>query len=64
MFLPLRSRYEDAAQLVSLFEQQGIAIQADSDFFKLVSPDSPGLDIDDNSQVLAVARSIERCLQL
>lgn len=71
MFLPLRSRYEDAAQLVSLFEQQGIAIRADSQVFKLVSPDSPGLDIDDNSQVLAVARSIEalpaalkRCVDL
>jgi exopolysaccharide biosynthesis polyprenyl glycosylphosphotransferase len=71
MFLPLRSRYEDAARLVSLFEQQGIAIRTDSQIFKLISTDLPGLDIDDNSQLMAVARSIKalpaalkRCVDL
>ncbi|HXM94773.1 MAG TPA: sugar transferase [Candidatus Dormibacteraeota bacterium] len=57
IYLPLRSYYEHAAQLVSLCEQHGIVIRADSQIFKLRKQNSSALELDENSQVVAVIRS-------
>ena len=57
IYLPLRSYYEHAAQLVSLCEHHGIVIRTDSNIFKLRTQDSAVLDIDENSQVMVVTGS-------
>jgi exopolysaccharide biosynthesis polyprenyl glycosylphosphotransferase len=52
IYLPLRSYYEHAAELVSLCEQHGIAMRFDR-AFKLRTPHYHGPDLEENSQVLA-----------
>jgi exopolysaccharide biosynthesis polyprenyl glycosylphosphotransferase len=59
IYLPLRSYYVHAAQLVSLCEQHGIVIRTDPQTFKLRTRNSMDLDIHENSQVMAVAGSIQ-----
>ena len=56
MYLPLRSYYEHAAQLVSLCEQHGIAIRFDSQIFNFRNSHSHAQDLE-GSQVLAIAGS-------
>jgi exopolysaccharide biosynthesis polyprenyl glycosylphosphotransferase len=58
MYLPLRSYYEHAAQLVALCEQHGIAIRFDSQIFNLKSSNSHVHDWE-GSQVWAVPGSPE-----
>jgi exopolysaccharide biosynthesis polyprenyl glycosylphosphotransferase len=57
IYLPLRSYYEHASQLVSLCEQHGIVIRFDSKIFNLKNASSK--DFDHHSYVLTVARSAE-----
>jgi len=59
IYLPLRSYYEHAAELVSLCEQHGIVIRFDSQVFKLRIPHSRVQDLEENSQVFAAAGSAE-----
>ena len=59
IYLPLRSYYEHASELVSLCEQHGIVIRFDSQVFKLQARHSPGQDLEENSQVVAMAGSAE-----
>jgi exopolysaccharide biosynthesis polyprenyl glycosylphosphotransferase len=59
IYLPLRSYYEHAAELVSLCEQHGIVIRLDSQVFKLRTLHSHFQDLEENSHVLAVAGSVE-----
>jgi exopolysaccharide biosynthesis polyprenyl glycosylphosphotransferase len=54
MYLPLRSYYEHAAQLVSLCEHHGIMIRVDSQIFNLRNHSSSSLELYSNSQVSAV----------
>jgi exopolysaccharide biosynthesis polyprenyl glycosylphosphotransferase len=58
IYLPLRSYYEHAAQLVSLCEQHGIAIRFDTQIFNLRISHSQTQDLEANSQVL-IAGSAE-----
>jgi exopolysaccharide biosynthesis polyprenyl glycosylphosphotransferase len=53
IYLPLRSYYEHASQLVSLCEQHGVAIRFDSQVFNLRTPNSFSLDLGESSQLLA-----------
>ncbi len=55
IYLPLRSYYQHASQLVELCEEHGIVIRTDLQIFKLKRQDWPVLDLDDTSQVMAVA---------
>lgn len=57
IYLPLRSYYEHAAQLVSLCEQHGIVIRMDSQIFKSKSQDPAVLDLENNSSFMAIASS-------
>jgi exopolysaccharide biosynthesis polyprenyl glycosylphosphotransferase len=57
IYLPLRSYYEHAAQLVSLCEQHGIAIRFDSQIFNFRNSHSHAQDLEAGSQVLAMAGS-------
>jgi exopolysaccharide biosynthesis polyprenyl glycosylphosphotransferase len=57
IYLPLRSYYAHAAQLVSLCEHHGIAIRFDTQIFNLRTSNSDAQDLDENSQVLAVSGS-------
>lgn len=57
IYLPLRSYYEHAAQLVSLCEQHGILIRMDSQIFKSRSQDPAALDLEENSTFMAIANS-------
>lgn len=59
MFLPLRSYYEHAAELVSLCEQHGIVIRFDSNVFNLKHSPAQEQDLDESSHVLSVASSTE-----
>jgi exopolysaccharide biosynthesis polyprenyl glycosylphosphotransferase len=59
IYLPLRSQYEDAAQLVGLCEQHGIAIRFESQSFNLRTASSRVRDLDEPSQVVAVAGPME-----
>jgi len=52
IYLPLRSYYEHAAQLVSLCEEHGIVIRFDSQIFNLRISHSHTQDLEANSQVL------------
>jgi exopolysaccharide biosynthesis polyprenyl glycosylphosphotransferase len=55
IYLPLRSYYEHAAELVALCEQHGIIIRFDSQVFKLRTPNYRVQDPEENSRVLAAA---------
>jgi exopolysaccharide biosynthesis polyprenyl glycosylphosphotransferase len=57
IYLPLRSYYEHAAELVSLCEQHGIVIRFDSQVFNLRMANSQSEDLAENSRVRAAARS-------
>jgi exopolysaccharide biosynthesis polyprenyl glycosylphosphotransferase len=57
IYLPLRSYYEHAAQLVSVCEHHGIVIRIDSQVFNLRSQDPSSLQLDENSQVVTVVSS-------
>jgi exopolysaccharide biosynthesis polyprenyl glycosylphosphotransferase len=59
IFLPLRSYYERAAQLVSLCEQHGIALRLKSPAFNLRRTVAQKQDLDQNSDVLALATCTE-----
>jgi exopolysaccharide biosynthesis polyprenyl glycosylphosphotransferase len=61
IYLPLRSYYEHAAELVSLCEQHGVVIRFDSQVFKLrnVQPRGQDLDLVETSRVFAAAGSAE-----
>ncbi len=59
IYLPLRSYYEHAAELVSLCEQHGIVLRFDSQLFNLRTTNSSAIDLDDNSRVMSVAGSSE-----
>jgi len=59
IYLPLRSYYEHAAELVSTCEQHGIVIRFDSQIFKLRTRYSHVVDLEENSQLFAVAGSAE-----
>jgi exopolysaccharide biosynthesis polyprenyl glycosylphosphotransferase len=55
IYLPLRSYYEHAAELVALCEQHGIVIRFDSQVFKLRTPTYRSQDLEENSRVFAFA---------
>ena len=59
IYLPLRSYYEHAAQLISLCELHGILIRVDSQIFKSRSQDAAALDLDENSQFMAIASTMK-----
>jgi exopolysaccharide biosynthesis polyprenyl glycosylphosphotransferase len=59
IFLPLRSYYERAAQLVSLCEQHGIALRLKSPAFNLRRTVAQKQDLDQISDVLALATCTE-----
>jgi exopolysaccharide biosynthesis polyprenyl glycosylphosphotransferase len=52
MYLPLRSYYEHAAQLVSLCEQHGIVIRFDSQIFNFKSAPSQDADFEGSAPIL------------
>ena len=52
IYLPLRSYYENAAELVLLCEQHGIALRFDKQIFSLRIPQSHTQDLEENSQAL------------
>lgn len=52
IYLPLRSYYENAAELVSLCEHHGIALRFDTQIFSLRTPKSHTQIADENSRVL------------
>ena len=55
IYLPLRSYYEHAAEIVSRCEQHGIVIRFDAQIFKLKTSPSRADNLDDTVQVLTVA---------
>jgi exopolysaccharide biosynthesis polyprenyl glycosylphosphotransferase len=57
IYLPLRSYYEHAAELVSLCEHHGIVIRIDSQIFNLRNQDPSPMELDANSQVVTVSDS-------
>ena len=59
IYLPLRSYYEHAADLVALCEQHGIVIRFDSQIFNFRKTFAQEKDLDEGSLVLAVASSTE-----
>ena len=59
IYLPLRSYYEHAAQLVSLCEQHGIVIRFDLQVFNLRASNSRAQDLDESFQAITVPRSGE-----
>src|SRR5208282_5376750 len=59
IFLPLRSYYEHAAQLVELCEHHGIVIRFNSQIFNLRNTASLDHDLDEHSHVLSAAGSAE-----
>jgi exopolysaccharide biosynthesis polyprenyl glycosylphosphotransferase len=59
IYLPLRSYYEHAAELVGLCEHHGIVLRFDSQVFNLRTPHSNLHDLEENSHVHAVAGSAE-----
>jgi exopolysaccharide biosynthesis polyprenyl glycosylphosphotransferase len=59
IYLPLRSYYEHAAQLVSLCEEHGIVIRFDSQIFNLRIFNSRTPTFDDGSQMMPTFRSGE-----
>ncbi len=59
IFLPLRSYYAHAAQLVELCEQHGIVIRFNTQIFNLRNTSSLDHDLDEHSHVLSIAGSTE-----
>ena len=59
IYLPLRSYYEHAAQLVSLCEQHGIVIRFDAQIFNLRASNLHPRKLDEDSQLFAPASSAE-----
>jgi exopolysaccharide biosynthesis polyprenyl glycosylphosphotransferase len=59
IYLPLRSYYEHAAQLVSLCEQHGFVVRFDPQVFNLRTANPYSGDLDEHSQVVAAARSVD-----
>jgi exopolysaccharide biosynthesis polyprenyl glycosylphosphotransferase len=59
IYLPLRSYYEHAAQLVSLCELHGIVIRVDSQIFNLRNQYHAALEMDENSQVVAIRSTVK-----
>jgi exopolysaccharide biosynthesis polyprenyl glycosylphosphotransferase len=55
IYLPLRSYYEHAAELVALCEQHGIVIRFDAQVFKLRTSNYRVQDLEENSRVLSAA---------
>ena len=53
IYLPLRSYYEHAAELVSLCEHHGIVIRFDSHVFTLRTLHNRHADLETNSQIFA-----------
>jgi exopolysaccharide biosynthesis polyprenyl glycosylphosphotransferase len=53
IYLPLRSYYEHAAELVALCEQHGIVIRFDAQVFKLRASTYRVQDLEENSRVLS-----------
>jgi exopolysaccharide biosynthesis polyprenyl glycosylphosphotransferase len=53
IYLPLRSYYEHAAELVALCEQHGIVLRFDAQVFKLRTPHYRVQDLEENSRILA-----------
>jgi exopolysaccharide biosynthesis polyprenyl glycosylphosphotransferase len=53
IYLPLRSYYEHAEELVALCEQHGIVLRFDAQVFKLRTPHYLVQDLEDNSRTLA-----------
>jgi exopolysaccharide biosynthesis polyprenyl glycosylphosphotransferase len=59
IYLPLRSYYEHASQLVSLCEHHGIVIRVDSQVFNLRNQECSGIELDEKSQALALVESVK-----
>jgi lipopolysaccharide/colanic/teichoic acid biosynthesis glycosyltransferase len=59
IYLPLRSYYEHASQLVSVCQQHGIVIRFDLQVFNLRAASSRVVDLDENSQVSDVPNAFE-----
>jgi exopolysaccharide biosynthesis polyprenyl glycosylphosphotransferase len=57
IYLPLRSYYEHASQLVSLCERHGIGIRFDLQVFNLRGPNARARDLEENFQVITVPGS-------
>jgi exopolysaccharide biosynthesis polyprenyl glycosylphosphotransferase len=57
MYLPLRSYYEHASQLVAVCEEHGIAIRTDLQIFSLRSRKSSVLDLEETSRAIPVTES-------
>jgi exopolysaccharide biosynthesis polyprenyl glycosylphosphotransferase len=55
IYLPLRSYYEHAAELVALCEQHGIVLRFDAQVFRLRTPHYRAQDLEENSRILTAA---------
>jgi exopolysaccharide biosynthesis polyprenyl glycosylphosphotransferase len=55
IYLPLRSYYEHAAELVALCEQHGIVVRFDAQVFNLRTPHYRVQDLEENSRIWAAA---------
>jgi exopolysaccharide biosynthesis polyprenyl glycosylphosphotransferase len=58
IYLPVRSYYEHAAELISLCEQHGIAIRVHTQIYNLRSQDSAALDLEQDTHVAAPSTSV------
>jgi exopolysaccharide biosynthesis polyprenyl glycosylphosphotransferase len=59
IYLPLRSYYEHASQLVSLCQQHGIVIRFDLQVFNSRAASTRAVDLDENSQISDVPNAFE-----
>jgi exopolysaccharide biosynthesis polyprenyl glycosylphosphotransferase len=57
IYLPLRSYYEHAAELVALCEQHGIALRFDTQIFKLRTSHSSAQNFEESSRILPATNS-------
>jgi exopolysaccharide biosynthesis polyprenyl glycosylphosphotransferase len=58
IYLPVRSYYEHAAELISLCEQHGIAIRVQTQIYNFRSQDSLGLNLEQDTHVAAPSTSV------
>lgn len=58
IYLPVRSYYEHATQLISLCEQHGIAIRVQTQIYNLRSQDSMALNLEQDTHVAAPSTSV------
>jgi exopolysaccharide biosynthesis polyprenyl glycosylphosphotransferase len=58
IYLPVRSYYEHAAQLISLCEQHGIAVRVHTQIYNLRTQDSVALDLEQDTHVAASSTSV------